>query len=80
MKPAEMARMRRCFSVATFWNGWSKAEQAEIGAEIRAALDAGDAEIIAFWQTWLEDMSGLERMTALCRAAEARIKARRRAA
>jgi hypothetical protein len=72
--------MRNCFSVATTWCGWNEAEQAEIGAEIRAAIDSGDEALMTYWRDWLEDMSGLERMTALCRAAEARIKEARRTA
>lgn len=80
MKPEEIDRMRTCFSVAAVWEGWSPEEQAEIGAEIRAAIDSGDEEVIKYWQAWLEDMSCLERMTDLCRAAEARIRAQRRAA
>lgn len=75
MSPAETARMRRCFKVAAVWAGWTADDQAEFSAAIRAALDAGDPEILACWQAWLEDMSGLERMTALCRAAESRINA-----
>lgn len=80
MSPAETARMRRCFKVAAVWEGWTADDQAEISAAIRAALDAGEPEILACWQAWLEDMSGLDRMTTLCRAAEARIKAERKAA
>lgn len=75
MTEAEMNRMRKCFNVAAIWEGWTEQDQAEIGVVIREALDVGDPEIIACWQAWLEDMSGLERMGALCRAAEARIKA-----
>jgi hypothetical protein len=80
MSPAETARMRRCFKVAAVWAGWTADDQAEFSAAIRADLNAGDPESLACWQAWLEDMSGLERMTALCRAAEARIKAERKAA
>jgi hypothetical protein len=80
MTAAELARMRTCFSVATTWCGWTEEEQAEIGAEIRAAIDSGDEVMMKCWRDWLEDMSGLEHMKALCRAAEARIKASRRAA
>lgn len=74
----DLARMRLCFKVAAVWCGWSEAEQAEISAEIRAAVDARDPEMLAFWAAWLEDMSGLEHITALCRAAEARIKESKR--
>lgn len=76
----ELQRMRTCFKVAAVWEGWTAEEQEEISAAIRAALDAGDPEILACWRDWLEDMSGLARMAALCRAAEARIKAERRQA
>lgn len=76
----ELQRMRTCFKVAGVWEGWTAEDQEEISAAIRADLDAGDPEILACWQAWLEDMSGLERMTALCRVAEARIKAERRQA
>lgn len=80
MTATEISRMRKYFNVAAVWEDWSEADQEEIGATIRADLDAGDPAILACWQAWLEDMSGLERMGALCRAAEARIKAERKAA
>lgn len=74
MTAAEVARMRTCFAVAAVWEGWTPEEQAEIAAEIRQALDSGDPEIIQYWQAWLEEMSCLERLGELCRAAERRIK------
>ena len=74
----DLNRMRKCFDVATTWNEWSEQDRAEIATEIRAALDKGDPEMIALWASWLEEMSDLERIGALCRAAETRIKAERR--
>lgn len=70
----DLARLRRCFRVASIWCGWSPEERAEISAEIRAAIDAGDQERIAYWQQRMEQESGLDHMAQLCRAAEARIK------
>jgi hypothetical protein len=75
MTTEQLSRMRTCFAVAAVWCGWNETERAEISAEIRSALDAGDEEMLSFWRDWLEDMSDLQRIAALCRAAEARIKA-----
>lgn len=71
----DLNRMRRCFLVAAVWNGWTEADQAEFGAAIKAAVDAGDTEALAWWADFLEQASGLAYLTALCRATEARIKA-----
>lgn len=70
----DLTRMRQCFQVAAVWCGWSEADQAEIGAEIKAVLDSGDEALAAWWADYLEQASGLAHLTALCRAAEARIK------
>ena len=75
MTGTEINRMRRCFRVAAVWEGWSIADREEISNEIRLAIDASDPEILACWAAWLEDMSCLQRMGELCRAAEMRIKA-----
>jgi hypothetical protein len=71
----DLALLRQCFPVAARMREWSDADQAEIGAEIRAAIDSGDTEVIAAWQQHLEACSGLAELGALCRAAEARIRA-----
>jgi hypothetical protein len=72
---ADLARLRQCFLVAARMRQWSEAEQAEIGAEIGAVLQAGDAEAIAAWLQHLEEASGLAHLGQCCRAAEARIRA-----
>lgn len=71
----DLDRMRECFLVAARMRQWSEADQEEIGAEIRAAVEAGDEEAIAAWQQHLEAASGLAELAALCRAAEACIRA-----
>lgn len=72
-------RMRKCFEFASTWNNWTAEERSEIAVEIKAALDKGDPEIIALWANWLEETSDLVRIGELCRAAEARIRADRKA-
>lgn len=72
-------RMRECFLVAATWCDWSDADKAEIGAAIKAAIDSGDEALIAYWAAYLEEASGLAHLTALCRAAEARIRAEKHA-
>lgn len=73
--PADLNRMRRAFLSAAAWCGWTEADQAEIGAEIKAVVDAGDEEALAYWAERLEALAGWAHLAALCRAAEARIKA-----
>lgn len=72
---ADLARMRLTFEVAAVWGDWSAEYQAELGAEIRWVIDAGDTAAIEAWAEELEQLSGLARMAALCRAAEQRIHA-----
>jgi hypothetical protein len=68
-------RMRLTFSVAAHWLGWSAEDQTEFGESNRAALDTGNAELLEWWAAYLEQASGLKRLTEQCRAAEARIRA-----
>lgn len=70
-----LERMRLTFSVAAEWLSWSAEDQAEFGAEIRSAIDSGNKQLLAWWNDYLEESSGLKRLAKLCRAAEARIKA-----
>lgn len=74
MTNEEVNRMRRCFGVAAIWNDWSEQDQAEIGAEIRAASETNNAEALDWWAQFLEEESGLAHLSGLCRAAETRIK------
>lgn len=76
---ADLNRMRECFLVAATWCGWSVFDQAEIGAAIKAAIDSGDEALLAYWCGYIEEASGLAHLTALCRVAEARIRAERQA-
>lgn len=71
----DLDRMRRAFLSAAAWCGWSEADQAEIGAEIRAHVEAGNEEALAYWAAYLEYLAGWELLGRLCRAAEARIHA-----
>lgn len=77
MEMADLERMRVAFVVAAIWEGWSPADQAEYGAEIRAAIEAGNHVALEWWAEYLERASGLPHLTAACRAAEAHIKASR---
>lgn len=77
MEMADLERMRTAFVVAAVWEGWSAADQAEYGAQIKAAIDAGDQVALEWWAEYLEQASGLEHLASCCRAAEARIKASR---
>lgn len=71
----DLNRMRRAFLSAAAWCGWTEADQAEIGAEIKSALDAGNEDAPTYWAAHLEALAGWAHLAALCRAAEARIKA-----
>ena len=71
----DLNRMRRAFLCAAAWCGWTEADQEEIGAEIRAAIETGNEEALAYWAKQLEELAGWARLATLCRAAEARIKA-----
>lgn len=71
----DLNRLRRAFLSAAAWCGWSEADQEDIGAEIRAAVEAGNEEALAWWAAYLEALAGWAHLTTLCRAAEARIHA-----
>ncbi len=75
----DLNRMRRAFLGAAVWCGWSDTDQEEIGAEIRAAVEAGNEEVLAYWAARLEELAGWARLATLCRAAEARIRTQRAA-
>lgn len=77
MEMADLERMRTAFVVAAVWQGWSPADQAEYGEQIRAAIEAGDQVALEWWAEYLEQASGLEHLASCCRASEARIKASR---
>lgn len=76
----DLQRMRLCFKVAAVWCNWSETRQARISTRIRLAIASGNQQRIARYAAWLERESDLNHLSALCRAAEARIKANRRAA
>ena len=68
-------QMRADFPDAAKWEEWSAEDQAEIGAEIRAALEANDAEALAYWAEELARAAGEWRsFGARVRAAEERMK------
>ncbi|MBK8161524.1 MAG: hypothetical protein IPK59_23205, partial [Rhodospirillaceae bacterium] len=71
----DLERMRAAFVVAAVWQAWSAADQAEYGAQIRAAIEANDEVALGWWAEYLEQASGLEHLASCCRSAEARIKA-----
>lgn len=73
----DLDRMRRAFLCAAAWCGWREADQAEIGAEIRCHVEAGNEEALDYWAAYLEELAGWELLGRLCRAAEARIKSAR---
>lgn len=69
-------QMRLDFPAAAKAEEWSAEEQADIGAAIKAAIAAKDAEALAYWSKRIAD--GAARWRAWCervRAAEAAIKA-----
>lgn len=75
MSAPEIDRMRADFPLAALAEGWSAGDQAEIGAAIKAAMDAGDAETIAYWSAVLAEAAG--RWRAWCervRQAEATMR------
>ncbi len=67
-------RMRQCFLVAAEWHGWSEQDQAEFGAEIKAAIEGENEVALAWWEAYLEEASSLTQLNSLCRAAEQRIR------
>ncbi len=71
----DIERMRVAFVLAAAWEGWSAEDQAEYGTAIRAALDGGDEAVLAWWEQYLDQASGLSYMAGRCRAIEAGIKA-----
>jgi hypothetical protein len=73
-------QMRLDFPAAAKAEDWSVEEQADIGAVIKAAIVANDAEALAYWAGRISDAA--DRWRVWCervRAAEAAIKARRSA-
>lgn len=70
-----LSRLRRTFTHAAQRMGWSDADQAEYGADIKAAIDASDLTRLLWWQEFLEQCSDLSNLAAQCRAMEARIHA-----
>lgn len=74
----DLNRMRCAFLCAAAWCGWTDADQEEIGAEIRAHVESGNEEALAYWAARLDALAGWAHLASLCRAAEARIKARQK--
>lgn len=69
-------RMRADFSLAAKAEQWSVEEQAEIGAVIKAAIEANDAEVLAYWSGRIDEAATRWRdWCARVRLAESRIKA-----
>ena len=69
-------QMRTDFPLAAKAERWSAEDQAEIGAAIKAAIDANDTEALAYWSGQIAEAAATWR--AWCnrvRLAEARIKA-----
>ena len=55
---------------------WTAADEAEIGAAIRASIDAKDRNAIACWSRWLADLAcWVVSWNLICRGSEARMKA-----
>ena len=58
---AVVAKMRADFvrvaDVRKARGDWSEADQQEIGAAIKAAVDKGDPDMISSWALWLADLS-----------------------
>lgn len=69
-------QMRTDFADAARWEDWSEADQAVIGAEIRAASAAHDDAALAYWAWRLATAAEAWRCwRARVREAEVRIKA-----
>lgn len=57
-------------------DGWSDSDLNDLREAVKAAIESGEAERIDYWARWLADQAAqLEALAALCRAAEARIRA-----
>lgn len=48
-------QMRSDFPLAAQAEEWTAEDQAEIGAAIKAAIDAGDAEAVGYWAVVLAE-------------------------
>lgn len=71
----DLNRMRRAFFSAAAWCGWTEVDQADIGAEIKAAVESGNEEALAYWSWRLEQLAGWARLAERCRAVEGRVRA-----
>lgn len=71
-------QMRADFADAARWEGWSEADQAELGVVIREAIAANDADAITYW-SWRLATAAEEwrRWRAQVREAEARMRAKK---
>lgn len=77
---AVIAKMRADWSVvaaARKGSGdWTDADEAEMAAAIRAAIDAKDRNVIACWSRWLADLAAwVTAWNLICRGSEAAMKA-----
>jgi len=71
-------QMRADFADAASWEGWSEADKVEIGAAIRDAIAANDAEALAYWSRELaRGAEEWRRFRARVREAEARMRAKK---
>lgn len=59
---------------------WSEADENEIGAAIKAAVEKGDPDMILSWAAWLADLSGaIAAWDLIVRGSVARMRAQARA-
>ena len=49
LPPVDIDQMRRDLRLTADREGWSDAEVKELGAAIRAAIEAGDQEVLRYW-------------------------------
>lgn len=54
---------------------WTEADEKEIGAAIKAAIDKKDQAMLACWSRWLADLSAwVTAWTLVCRGSERRMR------
>jgi hypothetical protein len=63
INPVDIPTLRRHFNQVEAWavgcGEWTADEAREIGLAIRAAIETGDADYLAWWADWFAHWSGV---------------------
>lgn len=79
-----IAKMRADFArvseVRKVRGDWTEADEAEIGAAIKAAVDKGDPDMVLSWAAWLADLAhAIAAWDLIVRGSVARMRAQAQA-